>query len=149
MLAQIPPNGHLQEACGEDFSCSRCQKQWTSIVFVPCVFTIPVCKIALHTKESPGWDIKCKIHKMQIKVTCATSKCKPIRFKFCMRGFPITAQYPTKGRSKISIFNFSQVRYWHHINHAFAFFLSKKMYFSLRRRNLRIISLRQWAGDVT
>ena len=50
---------------------------------------------------------------MHIQVTCATSKCKPIRFKFCMRGFPITAQYPTKGRSKISIFNFSHVRYWH------------------------------------
>ena len=50
---------------------------------------------------------------MQIQVTCASSKCKPIRFKFCMRGFPITAQYPTKGRSKIFIFNFSHERYWH------------------------------------
>ena len=54
---------------------------------------------------------------MQIQVTCATSKCKPIRFKFCMRGFSITAQYPTKGRSKISIFNFSHVRYWHPNEH--------------------------------
>ena len=65
------------------------------------------------TTESQGWDIKYKTYKMQFQVTCATSKCKPIRFKFCMRGFPITAQYPTKGSSKISIFNFSHVRYWH------------------------------------
>ena len=58
-----------------------------------------------------GNGVNVKIHKMQIQVTCATSKCKPIGFKFCMRGFPITAQYPTKGRSKIFIFNFSNVRY--------------------------------------
>ena len=50
---------------------------------------------------------------MHIQVTCATSKCKPIRFKFCMRGFPITTQYHTKSHSKISIFNFSHVCYWH------------------------------------
>ena len=34
-----------------------------------------------------------------------------------MRVFPITAQYPTKGRSKISIFNFSHVRYWYPNTH--------------------------------
>ena len=26
-------------------SCSRCRKPWTSIVFVVCVFTVPVCMI--------------------------------------------------------------------------------------------------------
>ena len=33
--------------------------------------------------------------------------------RFWMRGFPIIAQYPTKGRSNISIFSFSHVRYGH------------------------------------
>ena len=95
-------HGTLTGSMWRRLSCSRCRKPWTSNVFVACVFTIPIYMIALYDRK-----------KMQIQVTCATSKCKPIRFKFCMRGFPITAQYPTKGRSKISIFNFSHVRYWH------------------------------------
>ena len=113
-------HGTLTESMWRRLSCSRCRKPWTSSVHIRCmcVYYPDIYYRTLRRKAQAGTS-NVKIHKMQIQVTCAASKCKPIRFKFCMRGFPITAQYPTKaqGPLKISIFNFSHVRYWHPTEH--------------------------------
>ena len=44
-------HGSLTGSMWRRLSCSRCQKPWTSIVFVACVFTIPVCMIALYDRK--------------------------------------------------------------------------------------------------
>ena len=73
--------GSLTGSLWRRLSCSRCRKPWTSVVFVACVFTIPVCMIALYDRK-PRLGHNVKIHKMHVYVTCVTSKCKPIRFNF-------------------------------------------------------------------
>ena len=44
-------NGSLTGSMWRRLSYSRCRKPWTSIVFVACVLTIPVCMIALYGEK--------------------------------------------------------------------------------------------------
>ena len=64
-------HGSLTGSMCRRLSCSRCRKPWTSILFVACVFTIPLCMIALYDRK-PRLG-----HKMQKYAKCRFKSLAP------------------------------------------------------------------------